>query len=89
MNSAFAIDLVREALYTTLWLCLPLLAAGFVAGIVISLVQTLTAIQDSAFGAVPRLGVFLVVFVAALPWMLSKWSAYAVTLLGDLSRYAR
>jgi flagellar biosynthetic protein FliQ len=88
MTSALATDLVREALYTTLWLCLPLLVAGFIAGIVISLVQTLTAIQDSAFGAVPRLAVFLVAFVAALPWMLSKWTTYTMALLGDLGRYA-
>ena len=89
MSSAFAIDLIRQALLTSFWLCLPLLAVGFVAGIVISLVQTVTAIQDSAFGAVPRLAVFLAAFLIALPWMLGKWMSYTTLLLGDLSKYAR
>ncbi len=89
MNPALATDLIRNALYTSLLLCLPLLAVGFLASIVISLVQTLTAIQDSAFGTVPRLAVFLAAFVVALPWMLSKWMIYATTLFGDLTRYAR
>jgi flagellar biosynthetic protein FliQ len=89
MTPASATDLVREALYTSLWLCLPLLLTGFIASIVISLVQTLTAIQDSAFSTVPRLAVFLAAFVLAMPWMLSKWMGYATALLGDLARYAR
>ena len=67
----------------------PLLAVGFVVGIVISLVQILTSIQDSAFNAIPRLMAFLGAFILALPWMLHKMTAYTVVILGDLSRYAR
>ena len=89
MTPATASDLIRQALYTSMWLCGPLLAVGFIASIVISLVQTVTAIQDSAFSAVPRLIVFLGAFVIAMPWMLNKWMIYATALLGDFSRYAR
>ncbi|BDC52035.1 hypothetical protein F183_A43500 [Bryobacterales bacterium F-183] len=89
MTTSAALELVRGSLYTTLWLCLPLLAIGFVASIIISLVQTLTAIQDSAFSALPRLVVFLVALIVALPWMLQRWIDYTVALLGDLSKYVR
>jgi flagellar biosynthetic protein FliQ len=89
MSATQTIDLIRGALYTTLWLCLPLLAIGFVASILISLVQTITAIQDSAFSALPRLAVFLAALVLTLPWMLQKWMAYAIALFEDLGRYAR
>jgi flagellar biosynthesis protein FliQ len=89
MSPAFATDLIRQTLLTSFWLSLPLLAVGFLAGILISLVQTITAIQDSAFGAVPRLAVFLAAFLVALPWMLGKWMSYTTLLLGDLSKYAR
>ena len=50
----------------------PLLAVGFVAGIIVSLVQILTSIQDSAFSAIPRLLAFLGAFILAMPWMLQK-----------------
>ena len=89
MTATSATDLIRQALLTSFWLCLPLLAVGFIASIVISLVQTVTAIQDSAFGAVPRLAIFLAAFLLAMPWMLGKWMSYATILLGDFSRYAR
>ncbi len=73
---------------TTFWLSLPLLAIGFVVGIVISLVQILTSIQDASFSAVPRLTAFLMAMLLAMPWMLAKLTAYTMALFGDLGRFA-
>jgi flagellar biosynthetic protein FliQ len=81
--------MTRDALITALLLSAPLLAVGFIAGIIISLVQILTSIQDSAFNAIPRLVAFLTAFIVAMPWMLQKMTAYTVAILGDLSRYGR
>jgi flagellar biosynthetic protein FliQ len=89
MTPEFAIQIVREALMTAFWLAAPLLAVGFVAGIVISLIQIVTSIQDSGFSTIPRLCAFLVTFMLAMPWMLQKLTAYTTGILGDLSRYAR
>jgi len=89
MTPEFVIQILREALMTAFWLSAPLLIVGFIVGIAMSLVQTLTSIQDSAFNAIPRLMAFLAAFILALPWMLQKITAYTVLTLGDLSRYAR
>ena len=72
----------------TFWLALPLLLTGFVAGALISLVQTLTSIQDSAFGSVPRLAAFLAALFVFLPWMLLRLMDYATGIFGNLGRYA-
>jgi flagellar biosynthetic protein FliQ len=74
---------------TTFWLALPLLAIGFIAGIVISLVQIATSMQDNAFSTIPRLVAFLAGLLFLLPWMLQRMMQYTVQLLGDFSRYAR
>ncbi|MCU0246372.1 MAG: flagellar biosynthetic protein FliQ [Bryobacter sp.] len=89
MTTQFAAELLRQALWTTFWVSLPLLVIGFLAGIVISLVQILTSIQDPGFGAVPRLAAFLGGFLLFLPWMLLKLISYSTALFGDLGRYAR
>ncbi|HLJ17808.1 MAG TPA: flagellar biosynthetic protein FliQ [Bryobacteraceae bacterium] len=89
MTSSLAIDIIRHALVTTFWISLPLLAIGFVVGVLISLIQIVTSIQDASFSAVPRLGAFLLGIILALPWMLSKMLAYTSALFGDFSRYAR
>jgi flagellar biosynthesis protein FliQ len=89
MTNAMAVDLFRHALLETFWLSLPILAIGFVMGICVSLVQVLTSIQDTSFGAVPRLIAFLTGLLLLLPWMTSNLVSYTTVLLGDFSRYAR
>jgi flagellar biosynthetic protein FliQ len=84
----FAIQIVRDALMMVFWLTAPILLAGFVVGILLSLVQIVTSIQDTAFSTVPRLAVFLGATVLSMPWMLKKSMAYAISILGNLSRYA-
>lgn len=89
MGAATAVDLFRQALMTAFWLALPLLMVGFVVGIIVSLIQVVTSMQDSSFGTVPRLAAFLVAIVVLLPWMLARMMSYTTSLLGDFSRYAR
>jgi flagellar biosynthetic protein FliQ len=88
MTTAAVVDLMRNVLVTTFWLSLPVLAVGFAVGVVMSLVQILTSIQDSSFNTVPRLTAFLCALVLAMPWMLTRLITYTITLLGDFSRFA-
>jgi flagellar biosynthetic protein FliQ len=89
MTPQFAIQIVRDALMTAFWLSAPLLVVGFAAGVVISLVQVATSMQDSAFSAIPRLTAFLAALLFFLPWLLRQMMSYTAGLLGDLGRYAR
>jgi flagellar biosynthetic protein FliQ len=73
----------------TFWLSLPILSIGFLVGIAVSLLQVLTSIQDTSFGAVPRLAAFLFGLLLLLPWMTAKLVAYTILMFGDFSRYAR
>ena len=89
MTPESAMDILRHALLTALWVGAPLLVVGFAAGIVMSLLQIVTSIQDAAFNAIPRLLAFLLALILAMPWMLKKMTAYTIAILGDLGRYAR
>jgi len=88
MTPAAVVDLMRTAFLTAFWISLPILSVGFVIGIVMSLAQILTSIQDSSFASVPRLLSFLAAMLLAMPWMLMKLIAYTSALLGDLGRFA-
>jgi flagellar biosynthetic protein FliQ len=88
MTPDSAVQLVRETLIATFWLSAPLLAIGLVAGVLISLLQIVTSIQDSAFSTVPRLLAFLGGIILLLPWMLMRLMAYTIGVFGNLSRYA-
>lgn len=88
MTTAAVVDLMRTTFITTFWLSLPVLAVGFVVGIVMSLTQILTSIQDSSFSTVPRLTAFLCALVLAMPWMLSRLISFTTNLFSDLGRFA-
>ncbi|MCU1272935.1 MAG: export protein FliQ, family 3 [Bryobacterales bacterium] len=89
MTPEFVIQILRQALMMTLWLGAPLLIIGFLAGIVISLLQIVTSIQDTGFSTIPRLVAFLFSTVLLMPWMLRKITEYTIFILSDLGRYAR
>ena len=89
MTPDSVVHLIRQTLIATFWLSAPLLAIGLIAGVVMSLIQIVTSIQDTAFSTVPRLVAFLVGIMLLLPWMLMRLMAFATSIVGDLPRFAR
>lgn len=89
MTPELVAQIVRQMFLEAFWLSAPLLGICFVAGIVVSLIQILTSIQDSGFNAIPRLIAFLGGLVMLMPWMIRNMTGYTVGILGDLGRYAR
>jgi flagellar biosynthetic protein FliQ len=89
MNAQSVVDLLAGMMWNCFWLSLPLLTVGLVAGVIISLLQIVTSIQDPSFSAVPRLVAFFAAILLLLPWMILRLSTYTVQLFQDFSRYAR
>lgn len=88
MSPQLAIETIQQTLLAALWVAMPLLLTLFVVGVVISMLQIVTSIQDPSFGAVPRLAAFFVVLFFALPWILMRLSTFTERLFGSLDRYA-
>ncbi|MGO9242285.1 MAG: flagellar biosynthetic protein FliQ [Bryobacteraceae bacterium] len=89
MNDQSVVDLVSGMLWSSFWISLPLLLVGLIAGIIISLFQIVTSIQDPSFSAVPRLLAFFVAIVILLPWIVLRLTTYTTSLFQDLPKYAR
>ena len=89
MTPDLVAHIVGQMFLAAFWISAPLLGIGLVTGILVSLVQIVTSIQDSGFSAIPRLTAFLGGALLLMPWMIHKSMAYTVDILGNLSRYAR
>jgi len=89
MTPDAAAHMVGQMFLAAFWISAPLLAIGFVAGILISLVQIGKSNQDTAFNTIPRLVAFLGGCLVLMPWMVHKSMAYTIGILGELNRYAR
>ena len=89
MTSDTVVEILRQALMMAFWVAGPLLMIGLATGILISLTQIVTSIQDTGFSTIPRLVVFLVAILLLMPWMIQRMTVYTASLFGDLGRYAR
>ena len=84
MDPQSAIDLGREALWTTLIVASPVLVAALIVGLVIGLFQAMTQIQEQSLVFVPKIIVMLLVLSISLPWLISRMVQYTSSLIGGI-----
>jgi flagellar biosynthesis protein FliQ len=86
---ALVVGIVRQAIETAVIVSLPMLLAGLTAGVLVSVFQTITSIQDSVLGFIPRAAAIFVVFALTFPWMLRLMSAFSRQLIFRLPELIR
>ncbi len=87
MNQAMILKLAKDTLQITLLVSGPLLITALVVGLVVSITQVVTSIQDITMSFVPRIIAVLVVFLLALPWMMNVLLSFTTQLFSQLGRY--
>ena len=75
-----SIMLVRDALIITLKIAAPILLAGVVVGLAVSLLQSVTSIQDQTLSFVPKIVVMILAAIILIPWITATLVDYAATL---------
>jgi len=89
MNDALVTTLMQNSLSTLMWIVAPMLIVAIVIGVVVSLIQTITSIQDQTFSFAPRVIAILVVFLVTFPWILQVLLTFTADLLGDLTPFVK
>ena len=89
MSEALAVGVVRQAIETAVMVSLPMLAAGLLVGILVSIFQTVTSIQDNVLAFMPRAAAIFIVFAMTFPWMLRTVIGFTSQLIGRLPELIR
>lgn len=89
MPEALVVGVVRQALETAILVSLPMLLAGLIAGVLVSLFQTVTSIQDNVLAFIPRAAAIFAVFALTFPWVLRVVSGFSSDLIRRLPEYIR
>lgn len=89
MNDAQVTTLIQGALTTLMWIVAPMLSVAVGIGVVVSLIQTLTSIQDQTFSFAPRVIAIFVVFLVAFPWILQVLITFTASLFSDFTPFIR
>lgn len=81
--------ITQEALYLIIKVAAPVLLVSLVIGLLVSIFQTVTSIQEQTLTFVPKiLGIFLTIIVLG-HWMLNNMVEYMVQLWSDFTMYIR
>lgn len=84
MTPQTVMDLARQALEVTLLISAPLLLSALVTGLIISIFQAATQINESTLSFIPRLVIMFVTLIFAGPWMLQTLIVYIRRLLESI-----
>ena len=87
MNPDMVAELLRQLMKEAMLLAAPLLIAAALLSFVLSLVQTLTSLQDQSLTSVPRLMAIAAILLVGMPWFLGRMADYTRLLLSDLRHY--
>lgn len=87
MTEGQVLDIVRDSIYTLLICSAPLLLVSLCIGLIVSIFQTVTSIQEQTLTFIPKIvGVFAALMIFG-PWMLTRLTEYITALWNNFSIY--
>jgi flagellar biosynthetic protein FliQ len=89
MSADFIVGIMAETIRIALMISAPVLLVGLVVGVVISLLQAATQVQEMTLVFVPKIVASLVVLVAALPWMINLLVSFTHHLFTSIPNYIK
>lgn len=89
MSVLEVLEIGKDLLWTTLLIAMPALLASLLVGLVVSVLQTITSIQEQTLSFVPRLIAVGVVLLATMSWALQHAVHFTVRMLGTAAEVVR
>ncbi|MGB6191117.1 MAG: flagellar biosynthetic protein FliQ [Terracidiphilus sp.] len=87
MTPDMVAELLRALMKESMIVAAPVLIAAAFLSFALSLLQTLTSLQEQSLTTVPRLAVVAVILLVGMPWFLERMATYTRVLLADFHRY--
>lgn len=84
MNSEFVMSIARQAIETTVMIATPLLGSALVIGLVVSIFQAATQINEATLSFIPKLLGLLIVLIFLGPWILTVMTDYMFNVLTNI-----
>ena len=89
MNEEMVLGIGGEAIKTMIFLGGPLLMAAMVVGIVVSVLQAITQINEATLTFIPKMVAIILVMAVLAPWMIEVMKQYTTEVIGNAGEWAR
>lgn len=87
MSSDLALQLMADVLWNALLIAAPLLLITLLVGLVISVLQVVTQVQEMSLTYIPKIIAAVLVLVIFGPWMLTRLTSFATGLISNIPSY--
>ena len=87
MGSDLALQLLADVLWNSLLIAAPLMAVTLSVGLLISVVQVVTQVQEQSLTFVPKIVAAVVVLVVTGPWMLKRLVVFSAGLIANIPNH--
>ncbi len=85
MTPEFAIWILKQTVYTALIVAMPMLGAGLIVGLMISIFQAVTQINEMTLTFIPKIIVVVLVLLFLMPWIISTITGFTQELFSFIS----
>ena len=89
MTPELTVTLMKQTLYTVLMVAGPLLAAGLIIGILVSIFQTVTQIREMSLTFVPKIIGVMITLAVFAPWMAASLIDFTMSIFHHLPRFVQ
>ena len=88
MTEYVVLELIKNTFWVSILLTTPILLIGMIVGVLISIIQTATSIQEQSLSIVPKLIITVLAIMGMSRWMLSYMITFTTNLLSSLQTFA-
>lgn len=89
MGEELILKLGQETLKTTALIASPMLIGALVVGLIVSIFQAITQINEATLTFIPKMAIVAIVFIIAAPWMMDVISTFTHGLFESIALYVR
>ncbi len=89
MTPEFVIGFGRQAIELCLMMALPMLGVGLTVGVVVSIIQAATQIQEMTLTFIPKVVSMFIALLLALPWLMERIISYTREVFINIPNYIK
>lgn len=89
MDQSIVIDIAQEAIKVVLMISAPILGLGLLAGLIVSIIQATTQIQEAALSFIPKVIVVSLTLLIFGPWMMNMMYEFTLRLFENIPNYIK
>ncbi len=89
MNEDLVLKLIQDAMRVTAFVSAPILVGTLLVGLIVSIFQAITQINEASLSFIPKMIVVAIILVLVGPWMMDLMINYTTQLFENISVYVR